>query len=314
MTLSAVYATTSTAGNPNQTWWATPAILGGETPNCKRDYHLGLVRGRPLFVVRDSEFLLPTAYSDGQPHALMGWRLNVAEQMGLFIDGTSQGQLPVPNDRLDCPPRLFVGSSTNSIGFWTGDLFEVFAYDRVLNELERNLVHTYLAASYGVPSSLTLYGFADTHGGDLVGIGRLSATMSITQAEGPGILRVSSPSRLSDGDYLVWGTDGATDFSLSGDVPPPFELRLKRTWAYTITDGGDGDGVGTVDLRFRVKGLVLSDAPEDFALLLDEDGNFADAELYPGQGVYDSALDAIEFPGVPLAPARFLSLAVVERQ
>jgi len=311
-TLAAVFATASTAGNPNQTWWATPAILGGEVPNCKRDYHLGLVRGRPLFVVRDSEFLAPTAYSDGQPHALMGWRRNTAQEMGLYVDGITQGTIFVPSDVLNCPPFLFIGSSTRTIGFWTGNLLEVFAYNRVLNELERNLVDTYLAAKHGIPSSLGLYGFADTHGGDVAGIGRISDTMSIAQAEGPGIMRVSSPSALSDGDYLVWGTDRPGDFSLSADVPPPFQRRLKRAWAYTITDGGQGDGVGTVNLRFRVKGLFLSTAPQDFALLFDQDGNFADAELYPVQGVYDPALEAIEFTGVPLAPARFISLAVVE--
>ena len=83
LTLVAAFATTSTAGNPNQTWWVTPAILGGETPNCRRDYHLGLVSGRPLFVVREVELLLGASYADGMPHALMGWRLNAAEQMGL---------------------------------------------------------------------------------------------------------------------------------------------------------------------------------------------------------------------------------------
>lgn len=228
----------------------------------------------------------------------------------LYVDGISLGSVTVPTDVLNCPTSLLVGSSTPTIGFWTGDLLEVCAFDRELNEIERNLVGTYLAASHGVPSSLALYGFAATHGGDVAGIGRISDSLLIDQAEGPGILRISSPSALSDGDYLVWGTDAAGDFSLTSDAPPPFERRLKRAWATTITDGGGGDGVGTVNLRFRVKGLFLSTAPEDFALLFDEDGTFADAEVHPAQGIYDSALDTIEFLGVPLAPARFIGLAV----
>ena len=28
-------------------------------------------------------------------------------------------------------------------------------------------------------------------------------------------------------------------------------------WAYTLTDGGNGDGVGTVSMRFRVGGQAL---------------------------------------------------------
>jgi hypothetical protein len=175
------------------------------------------------------------------------------------------------------------------------------------------MIEAYFSARLGTPSTRALYAFGATHGGDVAGLGQASPFELIKEAEGPGILRVSAPSALSDGDFLLWGTDKPADFSLSSDVPLPFPQRLTRTWAYTLTDGGRGDGVGTVTLRFRVGGLFLSLSPGDFALLFDEDGNFADADVHTGPSSYDTALDAIEFTDVSLPPARFLALAVRPR-
>lgn len=76
------------------------------------------------------------------------------------------------------------------------------------------------------------------------------------------------------------------------------------------TDGGALDGVGTVSLRFRVGGLHLTTDPDDFALLLDAGGSFADAAVHPGRGVYDEELGTIEFEEVELVPQLFVGLAV----
>ena len=148
------------------------------------------------------------------------------------------------------------------------------------------------------------------HAGDMAGIGRLSATDLLASAEGPGIVRVSAPSALSDGDFLVWGVDVPTIFSLSEDAPAPFARRLLRTWAVTLKDGGAGDGVGTVDVRFRVGGLFLSSDTRDFALLQDDDTRFADAPVVSTSGVYDPATDTIEFFNIALAAHKYFALAV----
>jgi hypothetical protein len=312
-TLALAFSTTSEAGGLHFEWWATPAILGGETPNLQcqgGDFQLGLNIGRPMFVVRETELTAGSSFADGLPHALVAGRVNNTGWIGMFVDGVARGSVNANPGPVNCPTTLFLGSSKLSLGFWTGDLFEVFAYDHALNAVERSLVDTYLAARYGIAYEFALYDFAATHGGDLAGIGRASATELIGEAEGPGILRVSAPSALSDGDYLLWGTDEPADFSLSDDVPPPYEQRLKRVWAFTVTDGGAGDGVGTVDLRFRVGGLFLSSSADDFALLLDDDLDFTDAEVHPGPGVYDSRNSTIKFFRVVLAPHRFLALVV----
>ena len=125
------------------------------------------------------------------------------------------------------------------------------------------------------------------------------------------MLEVSLPSRLSDGDYLLWGTDLPQDSTLSADAPVPFQRRLERTWTTTLTDGGNGDGVGTVTLRFRVGGLFLSEEAADFAVIFDDDGAFFDARVRTGPAAYDVVTDTIVFRDVSLGPERFFTLAVV---
>ena len=87
-----------------------------------------------------------------------------------------------------------------------------------------------------------------------------------------GIARL--PSDLSEGDYLVWDTDAPEDFTYSTEVPPPFQLRLRRTWAYTLT------------------------------------GDFSDARVFQGRPRFDEAAQMIEFNSVELGPERYFTLAV----
>jgi hypothetical protein len=307
--LMAVFATTSSTSSGS--WWLAPTMLGGDTPPpCSMEYQLGINGGRPLFVVANVPLNGTGNYNDGAPHVFVAARFQSAFKTRMYVDGVERGNANTRNDSLTCPPELFVGSSNATDGFWTGDLFEACAFSFTLSKLERDLVDNYVAARFGTTPATPLYRAAATHGGDVAGIGRESGTSFIERAEGPGILEVSNPSALSDGDYLLWGTDRPLDFSLSADVPRPHPRRLERTWAFTLTDGGRGDGVGRVTLRFRVGGLALSDQVEDFALLFDDDGAFFDARVHAGSARYDRALQAIEFPEVELGPERFFALAV----
>jgi hypothetical protein len=271
--------------------------------------------GQIRFAVQGSDLETIRIFADGLPHSLMATRVMSSGRQRLYVDGVQQGSAFAGTASLTCSQDFYLGSTgglavAGTLGFWSGDLFELCAYDRVLNQVERNLIDASFAGRHGVEPSSALYGFVTTHGAEVAGIGRDPGGAVVDRAEGRGIVRVSAPSALSDGDYLLWGADRAADFSLSTDVPPPLEWRLSRTWAYTVTDGGALDGVGTVDLRFRIGGLFLSRDPDDFALLFDADGTFANAAIQPASGVYDGELEAIEFRQVQLAPQGFIGLAV----
>jgi hypothetical protein len=308
-TLIAAFQTTSTDGNGS--WWLSPAILGGETPPpCGADFHMGVNFQKALFVVSDTTLSGSSSLSNGLPHVLTCVRTQSNGRMRVIVDGISQATATASTASLTCPTVLLIGSSTTTGGFWSGDLFELIAYRRVLSKVDRILIHHHLAARTGANVADNRYEHLASHGGDLAGLGREDESDQRSSAEGPGILQVAAPSALSDGDYLLWGTDLPGDFSLSEDVPPGLVKRLRRVWRYTLTDGGAGDGVGTLSMRFRVGGLFLSESPGDFALLLDEDGLFADARVHVLGARYDSELDAISFEGVDLSGSSFFTLAV----
>jgi len=307
-TLVAVFTTTSLASNGS--WWLSPAILGGEVAGGCGDFHFGINGGKPLFVVTDTSITTGNTFSNGLPHVMKATRVMSSGRIRLYVDGTQRSSGTAQTIPLDCPVNLYLGSSTDVNGFWTGDLHEVVAFDHVLKESERNLLETYVAGRYGSNPSVDLFDHLATHGGEVAGIGRVSATDLVSAAEGRGIVRIGEADAFSDGDYLVWGTDLPEDFTLSDEVPPQRELRLKRIWARTITDGGLGDGVGRVNIRFRVAGLFFSPNPADFALLLDEDGDFSNALVSSVTGLYDAEAQTIEFRGVDLALHTYFTLAV----
>lgn len=304
----AAFTTTSTASNG--TWWLAPAILGGEVSGGCGDFQFGINGGKPQFTVTDTSITTGNTFSNGQPHVMTATRVMSTGRIRLYVDGTQRSSGTAQTILLDCPANLYLGSSIANDGYWTGDLHELVAFDHVLKESERNLLEAYFAARYGTNPSVDLYDHAATHGWDVAGIGRVSSTDLVSEAEGRGIVRIGAADALSDGDYLVWGTDLPDDFGLSDEVPPTRELRLRRVWARTLTDGGAGDGVGRVNVRFRVAGLFFSPNPLDFALLQDEDGDFSNALIAPELGLYDSEAQTIEFRGVDLSQQTYFTLAV----
>lgn len=309
LTYAAVFATTSTASSPN--WFESPGLLGGEVPGGCGDFHFGVNGGKPLFVAADGQITTGNTFNNGLPHSMVVTRVLSNGRNRLYVDGPQRSSaISAPGLALNCPTTIYLGSATDTVGFYSGDLLECVAYSKVLSDSERAILDVYFAARYGSQPAEDLYDFLDTHRGDVAGIGRESDASVLTSAEGRGIVRISQPSALSDGDYLLWGTDRPDDYSLSTNVPPAFTQRLRRVFARTITDGGAGDGVGLVSVRVRVGGLFLSTDPEDFALLLDDDGDFSDAVVHPLPGVYDLTVNAVEFNSVDLSRHRFFALVV----
>ena len=304
-TLMAHYETTSAAGNGS--WWLSPAIFGGETaPPENRDFHLGINFGEPFFVISDLVIDGTIDVADGLPHTITGVRTRNTGNFRVFSDGVGNGLATSITGPLEGPTDLYLGSSTATDGFWRGSIYEALMYRRVLTGVERNLIRHYLVGRHGGTASPLLFDRLDTHGRDLAGIGRASATAFVDDSEGTGIVRVFSPSAMSEGDYLLWGIDDPEDFETSINVPAPYPRRLNRVWAYTITDGGAADGIGTVFMRFRVGGdLFVSPEPSHFALLIDTDEDLADAQVHTAGASYDEATKTITFSGVDLSEGEF---------
>jgi len=229
--------------------------------------------------------------------------------MRLYTDGRSDGFNDSTSVSLVSPEELVLGGATRTGGFWKGELYELIFFHRALNLAERRIIHNYLVGRYGGALETPLFVDYETHGGNMAGIGMNNENSFVTEAEGVGIVRVSGSSSLDPGDYLLWGTDLPLDFSFSEEVPPSVSHRLARTWSFHVTDGGGGDGVGEVDIRFRIGNeLNVSQDPRDLALLLDEDTDFTNAQVVETGVVVEN--ERVTFRSVSLSGFSYFGLAV----
>lgn len=219
---------------------------------------------------------------------------NFNTALGLGLNGANPVTSGDDAGNLTADPIRVGRHSTTAGGGLTGDLAEVIVYNTNLTNTQRQQVESYLAIKYGItmdqttatdylsaagaivyPASLS----HDAYDHDIAGIARdntsgLLQTSSESQ-NALSLLRISNPSSLDNGDYLIWGHDSPNIWN-STNVPPGFANRLTRVWRAAET----GD-VGTVTVRFDLAslGIDVSD-PTKFALLIDSDGNFSDATVH----------------------------------
>ena len=197
-------------------------------------------------------------------------------------------------------------------GWWKGDLAEVIVYNRAQDSLDRFAVETYLSIRYGIsiPVSTHLFYHHTDHPFNLAGIGQDIAGQGFSQSQSRSInpssrVRISNPTQLDDGEYLVWGHNGDT-LAASNNTPTSFPRRFTRTWR--INQTGD---VGDVDLSFDLVGLGLDlSDPDKLALLIDQDNDFSDAKVI-GNAYFRGTL--IHFDGIKLSDGDWFSLAISEK-
>ena len=138
--------------------------------------------------------------------------------------------------------------------YGTGRIAEEIVYTRRLMESHRTIVSNYTAARYGLPlGSLQRY-FRPGQPEEVAGIGRISAFDLHTDARGTGNVRILASSDLGDGEFLLWGHDGA---GMEAAQPYPFLTpRVARTYGYEAT----GEP-GTVELRIDDAGAFADLGP-----------------------------------------------------
>lgn len=202
----------------------------------------------------------------------------------------------------------FVGSRNRFGGGWfTGKIAELIVYAKEQNSQDRNAVETYLSIKYGlpIPTSSHLYYSHDSHPNALAGIGRdiqqrlwQDNSKSLDET---ALVRISNPSGLGEGEYLVWGHDGDTLDRIS-NVPANVNERFTRTWKVSRTGN---PGSVWVEFELAGLGLDLSDA-SDFSLLIDTDQDFSDATVRNNGALLGSSL---VFKGVQFQDGNTFSLA-----
>ncbi len=165
----------------------------------------------------------------------------------------------------------------NPAGFFNGDMTEITVFSDQLNDAERVVLHNNLGAKYLIPIADDHYDWEVTHSHDVSGIAAYNGT-TFTNAWSTGMLAVTSPSDLTEGEYLFFGHNRETAKSWTTDeVPAPGTFRLPREWRFDETSD-----VGTVTITIPASSLpALPTGYPTVGILLDDDGDFTEgATMY----------------------------------
>jgi hypothetical protein len=219
------------------------------------------------------------------------WRIR--DGVNTSAAGTNKTHFPYP-----AGIRGRIGRGGEGYGF-NGYIAEVFVYDRVLTNTEKARINTYLSVKYGlsVPAAEHQYALDPAHHNDVFGIAQ-DNTFALAQTTSESvslddILRISSPSAMSNGDYLICGNDnGAVTFGAYAGSNCSISRIMAREWKFNhIND------CGTVELRFDLTGVTGFNAA-DLRLVVDLDGDEYDDET-PLTGVYAAPFFTVSGVAIP---------------
>ncbi len=267
-------------------------------------YGLGLGYGGPILAQNSYygnyvNMIVPAYNSASELPSILACQFNVlaGKRLWRIYDGTNTSRSNTNKTNYPLAVTGYIGRFASSA--FIGLISEVIVYNRVLTTAEIKQINTYLSIKYGlsVPVADHLYPIDATHQNDVFGIGRNDATaLNQTESESLGLddlLRISNPSSLGDGEYLIGGNDNeSTVFAASAGSNCAFKTVLSRDWKFRHV----GD-VGTVDLRFDLTGIA-NVTPSDLRLLMDMDGDGYDDET-PIEGAYSAPFFTVSGLTIP---------------
>jgi hypothetical protein len=183
------------------------------------------------------------------------------------------------------------------------ELGEIMHFNYALTDVEIAIVSNYLSAKYNLGISGSLYDHSATHSGDVIGIGQASDGSNHTNSRGDGVLTVSNPSALSNGEFLFVGHNKQTlEYTETCALPEIYGKQLKRVWR--VTETGD---LGTVNLEFDLTGLVGLGAESELALVISSSASFTNATVHTtGRNLTG---DTLSFSGVNLNDGDYFTIA-----
>ena len=266
-----------------------------------------------IHVAIDSRPARPYGYSfDGSGASGYEGRfgLNGESYGGLIANGTSNANpdqfdiVAVEFDGTRTLNRQLLGSLVPSFNIAThnyeGDIAEIIAFDRVLNTAEKISIENYLSSKYSISISaagVDYYSFEATQSEDVAGIGRVDASNIKASAGSSSLLQISNIAGLdADNEFLFFAHNGGNTTWTTNELPVSGLnqiQRIAREWR--LDETGD---VGTVTIALDTTDLLARPtvAYTRFVLLVDNDGDFSDANIYEmqslgGDNIYEVDID-----------------------
>jgi hypothetical protein len=200
-----------------------------------------------------------------------------------------------------------IGASQAASGgvrqYLDGNIAEIIIFDDNLKSSERILVNNYLSSKYGIATTGDKYIYDVNHPHEVFGIGRKNnGSNFVAISQGTGIVEISNPAHMDDEEFLLIGHDNAGLTAYYEDSPGEYTYRINRSWR--VDEQGD---VGTLNVSFDLSGLGLSIDAGEYALLIDDDGDFSNATIHITGATYSGS--EISFTGVNFSDGDYFSLA-----
>ena len=171
----------------------------------------------------------------------------------------------------------YIGHNSWGTGDIDAEIAEIIIYNYSVNIAQRNIVSNYLSSKYNISIGILTdrYSYDVAYGYDVAGIGQADADDLHDNATSSGILNISNPGSLDNGDYLLFGhnngSSSAWEFtSVPTDILNLSFLRIPREWRVDKTND-----VGIVTITGDYSHLPV--LPAGYAircLLVDSDGDF----------------------------------------
>ncbi|HVS97528.1 MAG TPA: T9SS type A sorting domain-containing protein [Puia sp.] len=188
---------------------------------------------------------------------------------------------------------------------FTGNLAELIVYAGTLTTAQQDAVFSYLSVKYGIPlngnyvsstgsriwdaTAAASWGFGSMNYNHFVfGLGKDNGSgLSVSQSNslstgsgsgsgqsGQGNIVLANPSNLSDGGFMMIGSNNAGFAETTTNLPPTSPVGAKRlATQWLVQNTGT---VGTVDLSFDFTGITTTGTigtSSDFALVVDNNGD-----------------------------------------
>ncbi|EDP95099.1 hypothetical protein KAOT1_02149, partial [Kordia algicida OT-1] len=178
--------------------------------------------------------------------------------------------------------RFNLGANTSGSNGFVGDVTELIIFRTKVNTAQRLIIDNYLAAKYGETLSVNdLYTQDDSGNGnfdhDVAGIGQTTDGTNHTDSRGTGIVRINTPSALSNGDFLFWGEETKDPTYVFSNDPINYTEQLSSKWRVSKVND-----LGTVTVAFDITGMDLSgkQSCQPLQLVVDNDSDFSSPVVY----------------------------------
>ena len=210
---------------------------------------------------------------------------------------------------------LVIGALNYNYGTYLGaDYAEIIQFSYALNNTEHIIVQNYLSAKYDIAiTTNNLYTQDDNANGDfdfnVAGIGQETSSDNHIDSKGSGIIRINTPSALSDGDYLFWGEETNHSSTYTFSTSTDYVERIDSKWRVSKTDNLGVD-LGTVSVSVKESDLDLTNKQDCASLKLV----VSDSYTFATKTSYDFTLSAgiYTVTGINFTDGDYFSLEYID--